>query len=176
MITANPRNHGRTHEIALLIVGLFLIAANATAGSILFIGNSFTYAHGSPVRYYRAETVTDLNSIGIGGMPALFKSFTSQAGLDYDVYLEIEPGVGVDWHLANRLGVIGKRPFDTVVMHGFSTLDAKKPGDPALLVSTVRQMADPEGKKSCRRFASDGHLATRRPDLPTHRAMVRQEH
>jgi hypothetical protein len=138
----HKRWNRRARQIAVLAVGLFLIAAEATAGSILFIGNSFTYAHGSPVRYYRADTVTDLNSLGIGGMPALFKSFTSQAGLDYDVYLETEPGVGVDWHLANRLGVIGKRPFDTVVMHGFSTLDANKPGDPTLLVSTVHQMAD----------------------------------
>jgi len=129
-------------HVVLMVLGLFLAAANASAGSILFIGNSFTFAWGSPLRYYRADTVTDMNSLGIGGMPALFKSFTSQAGLDYDVYLETEPGVGVDWHVANRLGVIGKRPFDTVVMHGFSTLDPKKPGDPAVLVSSVRQMAD----------------------------------
>jgi hypothetical protein len=126
----------------LLAIGLIFTTTNAVAGSILFIGNSFTYAYGSPVRFYRADTVTDLNSLGIGGMPALFKSFTSQAGLDYDVYLETEPGVGVDWHLANKLGVIGRRGFDTVVLHGFSALDAKKPGDPALLVTTVHQMAD----------------------------------
>jgi hypothetical protein len=42
-------------------------AAQAQGGSILFIGNSFTYAWGSPVRYYRANTVTDLNNEGIGG-------------------------------------------------------------------------------------------------------------
>jgi hypothetical protein len=38
--------------------------------------------------------------------------------------------------------VIGQRPWDLVVMHGFSTLDAKKPGDPATLISSTKQMAD----------------------------------
>jgi hypothetical protein len=125
-----------------LALTLCFAAGHAFAGSILFIGNSFTYAYGSPVRYYRADTVTDLNSLGTGGMPALFKSFTAQAGLNYDVYLETEPGVGIDWHLDNKLGVIGQRPWDAVVMHGFSTLDPKKPGDPTVLVDTVRRMAE----------------------------------
>ena len=94
------------------------------------------------MRYYRADTVTDLNGQGIGGMPALFKSFTVQAGLTYDVQLETHPGVGIDWHLENKLGTIGRRSWDTVVMHGFSTLDPKKPGDPTDLTSTARQRAE----------------------------------
>jgi hypothetical protein len=109
---------------------------------VLFIGNSFTFAAGSPVRFYRAGTVTDLNSEGIGGVPALFKSFTQQAGLDYDVFLETRGGSGLDFHLENKLGVIGRRGWDTVVMHGFSTLDAEKPRDPAKLIATSKQMAD----------------------------------
>lgn len=125
-----------------LTLGLLLAAGSATAGSILFIGNSFTYAHGSAVRYYRADTVSDLNGGGQGGVPALFKSFATQAGLAYDVYLETEPGVGIDWHLEHKLDVIGQRPWDTVVMHGFSTLDPKKPGDPGVLIVSVRQMAE----------------------------------
>src|ERR1700689_2117401 len=64
-----------------LALCLLLIAGNAVAGSILFIGNSFTYAQGSPLRVYRSGTVTDLNHQGIGGVPSLFKSFTVQAGL-----------------------------------------------------------------------------------------------
>ena len=114
----------------------------ASAASILFIGNSFTYAAGSPVHYYRGDTVTDLNGLGIGGVPALFKSFTSQASLQYDVYLETEPGVGIDWHLEHKLNVLGARPWDVVVMHGYSTLDRHRPGDPALLVASVRRMSD----------------------------------
>ncbi len=126
----------------LAITALLALAGPASAGSLLFIGNSFTYAQGSPVHYYRADTVTDLNGQGIGGLPALFKSFATEAGLAYDVYLETEPGVGLDWHLAHRSGVLGQRPWDGVVMHGYSTLDARKPGDPATLVDTVRRMSE----------------------------------
>ena len=126
---------------SLLFAGLLALAAQADASSILFIGNSFTYGQGSAVHYYRANTVTDLNGQGIGGMPALFKSFTTEAGLAYDVYLETQGGVGIDWHLANKSDVVGQRPWDSVVMHGYSTLDARKPGDPALLVDTVRRMS-----------------------------------
>ena len=93
----------------------------------MFIGNSFTYAYGSAAKFYRADSVTDLNNEGIGGVPALFKSFADQAGLDYDVYLETRGGSGLDFHLENKLGVIGRRPWDRVVMHGFSTLDSSNP-------------------------------------------------
>ena len=124
-----------------------LVCTLATAGaqtgtSVLFIGNSFTFGAGSPVRFYRAETVTDLNNEGIGGVPALFKSFTTQAGLAYDVYLETRGGSGLEFHLENKLGVIGQRPWDTVVMHGQSTLDFDKPGDPAKLIATSRQLSE----------------------------------
>ncbi|HEY8974318.1 MAG TPA: hypothetical protein VIN75_08875, partial [Burkholderiaceae bacterium] len=125
---------------AALLAGLSAASAHA-APSLLFIGNSFTYGQGSAVHYYRASTVTDLNGEGVGGLPALFKSFATQAGLDYDVYLETHGGVGLDWHLADKSGVIGSRPWDGVVMHGLSTLDKDKPGDPALLVDTVRRMS-----------------------------------
>jgi hypothetical protein len=117
-----------------------LIAGNAVAGSILFIGNSFTYGQGSPVRFYRSDTVTDLNHLGIGGVPALFKSFTVQARLPYEVSLETEPGVSLDWHVDHRLGVIGAQAWDTVVLQGYSTLDPRKPGDAAAIAAAVRQL------------------------------------
>jgi hypothetical protein len=126
---------------ASLIVALG-ITGTAAGTSVLFIGNSFLFGSGSAVRFYRANTVTDLNNEGIGGVPALFKSFTQQAGLDYDVSLETRGGVGLDFHLANKLNVIGSRGWDAVVMHGYSTLDADKPRDPAKLVATSKQMAD----------------------------------
>lgn len=128
-------------RLVALIAGLTAFATSATAGTLLFIGNSFTYAQGSAVRYYRADTVTDLNGQGIGGMPALFKSFTTEAGLNYDVYLETQGGAGIDWHLDHKSDVIGQRPWDSVVMHGYSTLDKDKPGDPAVLVDTVGRMS-----------------------------------
>ena len=127
--------------MGLVALGLLLVSGSAVAGTILFIGNSFTFGFGSAVRYYRPDTVTDLNGGGQGGVPALFKSFTAQAGLAYDVYLETEPGVGIDWHIDHKLEVIGQRPWDVVVMHGFSTLDPKKPGDAGVLIASVGQMS-----------------------------------
>jgi hypothetical protein len=127
---------------ALLLSQLMLLGSFSNAAtSVLFIGNSFTYGHGSPVRYYRADTIKDLNLEGQGGVPALFKSFTQQAGLDYEVALETRGGTGIDWHLANKLSVITQRQWDVVVAHGYSTLDLQKPGDPTKLVETAKQLA-----------------------------------
>jgi hypothetical protein len=123
-----------------MLAGSLISAQSRT--TILFIGNSFTFAANSPVRFYRAETVTDLNDEGIGGVPALFKSFTQQAGLGYDVFLETRGGSGLDFHLENKRQLIGRRGWDTVVMHGYSTLDADKPRDPAKLIATSKEMAD----------------------------------
>jgi hypothetical protein len=83
-----------------------------------------------------------LNHEGIGGVPALFKAFTKEAGLDYDVSLETHPGIGLDWHLQNRHDALVSRPWDVVVMHGQSTLDFDAPGNPAKLVTTTKEMAD----------------------------------
>ncbi len=131
-----------TSALAAGFVLALASTASAAGESVLFIGNSFTFGSGSAVRFYRNDTVTDLNNEGIGGVPALFKSFTQQAGLDYEVALETRGGVGIDFHLENKLGVIGRRGWDTVVAHGYSTLDAEKPRDPAKLVATARQMGE----------------------------------
>lgn len=126
----------------ILILALMSAPVWAQPGTrVLFIGNSFTFGWGSAVRFYRADTVTDLNDTGIGGVPALFKSFTAQAGLDYDVYVETEPGSGLDFHLEHRLDVIGRRAWDVVVMHGQSTLDFADPGNPGKLVETSGRLA-----------------------------------
>jgi hypothetical protein len=128
---------------SLLVCAAFVLAAPTTSPTtVLFIGNSFTFGAGSAVQKWRPDIVTDLNHEGIGGVPALFKSFTTQAGLDYDVSLETHPGVGLDWHLQNKHDVLAGRPWDVVVMHGQSTLDFGAPGNPAKLVTTTKQMAD----------------------------------
>ena len=133
---------GRAWALAACLVAASAAAVVHARTSILFIGNSFTYAHFSPARFYRTDSVTDLNGEGQGGVPALFKAFTQQADLDYDVSLETRGGAGLDYHLARKLGVIGQRQWDVVVMHGFSTLDPDKPRDPAKLIATSRGMAD----------------------------------
>jgi hypothetical protein len=108
----------------------------------LFIGNSFTYGAGSDVHHYRPETVTDVNGEGVGGVPALFESFTEQAGLDYDVYLETRGGSGFEFHLDDKLDVIGTRRWDKVVMQGQSTLDLQRPGDPTKLLETSVRLSE----------------------------------
>jgi hypothetical protein len=131
-------------SIAAVMACLLLAptAVRAQPKSVLFVGNSFLFGFGSPVRFYRADTVTDLNSEGIGGVPALFKALTAQAGFDYDVYLETRGGSGFEFHLENKLGVIGTRPWDVVVLNGQSTLDLEKHGDATKLVATSKQLAD----------------------------------
>ncbi len=113
--------------------GLSAGAAHAT--SILFVGNSFTYgepAGGPPiVEYYQPSTVTDLNGLGIGGVPALFKQLTVEAGLSYTVSLETVPGVGLDYHYNNKLAELTAKPYDDVILQGYSTLDPLHPGNPA---------------------------------------------
>ena len=123
------------------LVAICISTAVAAETSVLFIGNSFTYGYGSATKYYRADSVTDLNNEGIGGVPALFKSFTDQAGLDYDVYLETRGGSNLNFHFENKLAVIGQRPWNQVVMHGFSTLDRDKPGNPQSLIDSTIQLA-----------------------------------
>ena len=66
--------------------------ASATSQTVLFIGNSFTSGYGSTVQFFRPQSVADLNSRGIGGVPALFRIFTAQAGLDFAVSLETVGG------------------------------------------------------------------------------------
>ena len=114
---------------AVLAIGLQATAAQAST-SILFIGNSFTYGALASVQTFRTNTVTDLNGSGIGGVPALFKAFTQQAGLDYAVSLETQPGSNLDFHYTNRLTLIDQA-WDKVVMHGQSNLDFAAPNNPA---------------------------------------------
>lgn len=125
-----------------MLVGTLAVVAAQPETSVLFIGNSFTFGAGSPVRFYRSSTVTDLNKEGIGGVPALFKSFTVQAGLNYDVSLETRGGSGFEFHLENKQEVLGSRTWDKVVMQGQSTLDLTKHGDPTKLIATSKQLAD----------------------------------
>jgi hypothetical protein len=129
-----------------LALALLLAATPASAKTILFVGNSFTFGAGSAAHYYKSETVTDLNPPDAkgrttGGVPAFFKSFTKQAGLDYQVSLETVGGKGMDFHFAEKRSLLDK-PWDVVVMHGYSTLDIDHPGNPALLISSAKQMTD----------------------------------
>jgi hypothetical protein len=129
--------------IFLATLGLIPAAAagsSAIADSILFVGNSFTYAAYSPVWKYRADTVRDLNGEGVGGVPALFKVFTREVGLDYAVSLETSGGKDLQWHIDQKTPVIDKA-WDHVILQSYSTLDAKAPGDSANLVRSAPALA-----------------------------------
>jgi hypothetical protein len=117
------------------------LAGQSGTPTVLFLGNSFTFAYGTPVRFYRPDTVADLNKKGTGGVPALFKAFTEQAGCEYAVSLETVPGVSLDFHLKRRRDVIA-RAWDYVVAQGYSTLDRERPGDPTALVQSAKELAE----------------------------------
>jgi hypothetical protein len=121
-------------------VGVVALAAPALADTILFVGNSFTFAAYSPVWKYRADTVADLNGGGVGGVPALFKLFTQEAGLNYQVSLETSGGKDLQWHIDQKTPIID-RTWDHVILQSFSTLDAKTPGDATSLVSSAAVLA-----------------------------------
>lgn len=114
-------------------------AAKAAPRTILFIGNSFTQGAHSAARNWHAGTVTDLNGAGYGGVPALFKAFCEQAGLDYRVSLETQGGKSLGFHYDERRQLFDKA-WDIVVLQEFSTLDRAKPGDPAAYIRDVARM------------------------------------
>ncbi|HZC16428.1 MAG TPA: DUF4886 domain-containing protein [Caulobacteraceae bacterium] len=131
---------GRMTCGAAALVLLAASASQASADSILFVGNSFTFGALSPVWKFHAATVTDLNGGGVGGVPALFKTFAAEAGLDYTVSLETVGGKDLQYHLDNKRAVIDQA-WDHVVLQSFSTLDAAKPGDSASLITSAAVMA-----------------------------------
>jgi hypothetical protein len=96
--------------------------------SILFIGNSFTQGAHSAVKRYRNNTITDLNGDGYGGVPALFKLFAAESGLNYAVALETDGGKTLGFHWNQRRQLVD-RQWDVVVLQELSTLDRERPGD-----------------------------------------------
>ncbi|MBJ7498729.1 MAG: DUF4886 domain-containing protein [Sphingopyxis sp.] len=114
--------------------------AKTAPKTILFIGNSFTQGAHSAARNWRAGSVTDLNNAGYGGVPALFKLFAEQAGLDYDVSLETQGGKSLGFHYDERRQLFD-RSWDIVVLQEFSTLDRAKPGDPTDYMRNIDRLA-----------------------------------
>jgi hypothetical protein len=127
--------------LRLLALAPLLLASAAPARTILFVGNSFTFGANSPAMRLHPESVTDLNSDGMGGVPALFKRFATESGFHYDVSLETAAGQSLDWHWHNRRTLLDQ-PWDYVVLQEYSTLDRKRPGDPTKLLSASRQFAE----------------------------------
>ena len=124
----------------LVTLALALTASMASAKSILFVGNSFTFGALSPVMQWQGASVTDLNHDGVGGVPALFKRFSQELGLPFEVSLETAAGRSLQWHWDNRRALLDRK-WDTVVLQEYSTLDPDHPGDPANLLNASAKLA-----------------------------------
>lgn len=126
--------------VALALGALAPATAQPRPRTILFIGNSFTQGAHSPVRNWHAGTVVDLNRDGYGGVPALFKEFTEEAGLTYAVSLETQGGKSLAFHYDERRTLF-ERAWDVVVLQEYSTLDNDRPGDASGYLRSVPRLA-----------------------------------
>lgn len=125
--------------LALLITALALHSAAAAApSSVLFVGNSYTFGRVDPVMSYNTANVRDLTAAMFvtnpsgsnafephpwGGVAGIFKQFTVQAGLDYDVALSTRNAASLRGHLLNSnpanwdlRGNIGSQTWSQVVL------------------------------------------------------------
>ncbi|MGI4865191.1 MAG: T9SS type A sorting domain-containing protein [Janthinobacterium lividum] len=143
----------RLTGLAIAWLGLGLAAsAQTTPVHVLFVGNSFTHGQFTPVLNYNSAAVTDLNynlpatdprahdpgmPAAFGGVPGIFKKFTVQAGLNYDVQLEAISGKTLQYHYTNALSAIAQPTWDKVVLQEQSTrpVPTARGGTPALFYS-----------------------------------------
>ena len=123
------------------LVGAAALGAGEPPRSILFIGNSFTFGAMSDAMTYRKESVSDLNGDGMGGVPALFKRFADERGLNYTVSLETAAGQTLKWHFETKKALID-RPWDDVVLQQYSTLDPDRPGDVTQTIPAARGLTE----------------------------------
>ena len=113
-------------------------AAMADPVSILFIGNSYTFGRLDPVMSYNTANVHDLtagfnaiSSTGAnpwephpwGGVPGIFKKFTDESGLDYDVSISARNAASLRGQFLNTAnaawdlrGNAALKTWDTVVL------------------------------------------------------------
>lgn len=125
----------------LALANLLPLAAYAAPVDVLFVGNSYTFGRVDPVMSYNTENVTDLTAPERGGtftdttgsnvfephpwsgVAGIFKQFTVQAGLDYNVSLSTRNAASLRGHFLNTSpaewdtrGNIGLQTWDKVVL------------------------------------------------------------
>ncbi|WP_400191071.1 T9SS type A sorting domain-containing protein [Hymenobacter sp. B81] len=136
----------------LLGLGVTLLSLHSPLSAqtrVLFVGNSFTHGQFTPALYYNSAAITDVN-FGLpaghprahdpgmlpafGGVPGIFKKFTTQAGLSYDVTIEAVSGTSLQFHHTNALSVLTQPGWDQVVLQEQSTrpVPTARGGNPAL--------------------------------------------
>ena len=115
---------------ALAVTVSALVANN----HILFVGDSLTHGRYSPVRNYNSANMTDAN-YGLtgaraesssepgpyGGIPGIFKEFTTEAGLNYSVIIEAISSTSLQDNYAAASSVIDQSTWNTVVLQEIST-------------------------------------------------------
>jgi len=111
---------------------------------ILFVGNSYTFGRADPVMGYRADLVHDLTQAfweadpsgtnpwephPWGGVPGIFKQFTLEAGLDYDVSISARNAATLRGHYLDSAspawdlrGNVASRRWDVVVLQDQSDI------------------------------------------------------
>src|SRR5689334_16004549 len=117
-----------------------------SGGSILFVGNSFTFGRVDPVMSYNAANVRDLtapvpgttfaNTTGAnpyephpwGGVPGVFEAFAHQAGLELDVAISARNAATLQGQYLNSnpagwdlRGNVASQSWDVVVLQDNST-------------------------------------------------------
>ncbi len=120
-------------------------AAMAAPISILFVGNSYTFGRVDPAMSYNAANVHDLtapsnggtfaNTTGSnpyephpwGGVPGIFKMFTTELGLDYDVSISARNAASLRGQFLNTnpagwdlRGNVASQTWDKVVLQELS--------------------------------------------------------
>ncbi len=103
--------------------------------AILFVGNSFLHGRYSPVLHYNAGAIKDEN-FGLprtdpraevaeagpyGGIPGIFKKFTDEAGVPYDVHIEAVSAKPLEYHHMHALPLIAQPQWDDVVLQDYSS-------------------------------------------------------
>jgi VCBS repeat-containing protein len=117
-----------------------------SGGSVLFVGNSFTFGRVDPVMSYNSDNVRDLtapvpgttfaNTTGSnpyephpwGGVPGIFEAFASQSGLELDVAISARNAATLQGQYLNSnpagwdlRGNVASQSWDTVVLQDNST-------------------------------------------------------
>lgn len=123
------------------LLGAAPFSLQAAPVTVLFVGNSFTFANNNPAMHYNAANVRDMtapvpgtsfeNTDGSrpyqphpwGGVPGIFKKLTDQAGLDYEVSLSTRNAASLRGHFLNTnpagwdlRGNIASQSWDKVVL------------------------------------------------------------
>ncbi|GAA3964925.1 T9SS type A sorting domain-containing protein [Hymenobacter antarcticus] len=143
-----------------LLVGLTVLSAGPARSQtrVLFVGNSFTHAKYPPVLNYNAASIIDEN-FGLppntprhqldpttpgpwGGLPGIFKKFTDQAGLNYEVHIEAINGASLEYHEAYAMSVVQRLRWDKVVLQELTTrpLPVARTGQPSLFIDYATRL------------------------------------